>query len=334
MTPSCLYRILITAYLIVLAVRAPAQQASPSGSVSLREGLVVQPSRNVAYVMTTDGGIASVNLSSGTVDWISSAAAKPLTVAGNQLVSQVEPKSAAAQRRLEVVGLNLDQNGTPATHGVIDLPLTVRVSVGESVHGRFAASAYPSNNSAILTWDFKPAQLGGMPPPRVTVGQGAPPLTLHQTLGKSGEIRFSLTSGQMTNLTPPNNGAPPASPPPPSLTPVPTEKIDGAPPTQYLSADGRFIVATERIGDDRVWDKYRWIVYERGSKLRVGEIRNHLSFAPFVVSDSVIVFETTPYQRAGEDSQPAKLRGLSLQTGKEVWSVPVREVVWRGPMPP
>jgi hypothetical protein len=51
------------------------------------------------------------------------------------------------------------------------------------------------------------------------------------------------------------------------------------------------------------------------------------------VNDSVIVFETTPYVANGKE-EPAKLRGVDLRTGRETWSVEVREVEYRGPMPP
>ncbi|MGQ0639712.1 MAG: hypothetical protein ACT4P6_02925 [Gemmatimonadaceae bacterium] len=92
-------------------------------------------------------------------------------------------------------------------------------------------------------------------------------------------------------------------------------------------------VASERVADDRVWDKCRRTLYERGGR-RFGEMRSYISFTPFVVCDSLIVFETTPYERAGLAAEPAKLRAFTLAGGREVWSVPVRENVFRGPYPP
>jgi hypothetical protein len=102
----------------------------------------------------------------------------------------------------------------------------------------------------------------------------------------------------------------------------------------YESADGRHVLVSERVGDDRVWEKYHWTVFDRATRRQVGEARVHVSFQPFVVRDSVLVYETTPFTRAGANEEPAKLRGLSLETGEELWSVPVRETVWRGPLPP
>ena len=82
-----------------------------------------------------------------------------------------------------------------------------------------------------------------------------------------------------------------------------------------------------------MWDKYRWTIFQRSGQ-RVGEIRSHISFSPFVVRDSLVVFETKPYARAGQAPEPAKLRAVSVAGGREVWSVQVREIVYRGSYPP
>jgi hypothetical protein len=102
---------------------------------------------------------------------------------------------------------------------------------------------------------------------------------------------------------------------------------------QFESADGRHVLASERTGDDLTWDKYRWTVFERATQRQVGEMRTHVSFAPFVVSDSTLIYETTPFTR-GKDEEPAKLRAVSLTNGAPVWAVEVREIAFRGPFPP
>jgi hypothetical protein len=103
---------------------------------------------------------------------------------------------------------------------------------------------------------------------------------------------------------------------------------------QFESADGRHVLASERTGDELTFDKYRWSVFERGTQRQVGEIRTHLSFTPFVVVDSTLVYETTPYVRGKDKEEPAKLRALSLANGAPLWSVEVRETVFRGTLPP
>jgi hypothetical protein len=114
---------------------------------------------------------------------------------------------------------------------------------------------------------------------------------------------------------------------------VGNENAAGVAPTQYESADGRHIVSSERIADDKTWAKYRWTVFERATNRRIGEFQTHVAFSPFVVRDTTLIYETTPYIRSGK-AEPAKLRGVNLATGQETWGVEVRELVYRGPFPP
>ena len=125
-----------------------------------------------------------------------------------------------------------------------------------------------------------------------------------------------------------------ATRPRPQLIVKLSDKIAGASPTQYESADGRHVLASERVGNDRVWEKYRWTVYERSTGRLVGEFRTHVAFAPFVVREALLFYETTPYKLGTATEEPAKLRAVNLRTGQAVWSVEVREIVYRGPFPP
>ncbi|MGH7712862.1 MAG: hypothetical protein ACREOG_16350, partial [Gemmatimonadaceae bacterium] len=174
-------------------------------------------------------------------------------------------------------------------------------------------------------WTFLPEPRRGIDDEQDTLTRGV----AARPVLRRGALRLRVSTGALTTLDT-NRVAPPREP----RWILPQDaKVSGAAPTQYESADGRHIVASERVADDRVWDKYRWTVYERAGR-RLGEIRSHISFTPFVVRDSLVVFETTPYERAGQPAEPAKLRAVSVTTGREVWSVPVRENVFRGPFPP
>src|SRR5688572_2191690 len=114
-------------------------EAAAQQRVALREGILVHPTQNVAYVMTPEGGVAAVELGSGAVRWTSSAAAKPLALVGNRLVSQVEPKTAAAKDNLELAVLNVQERGATIVRNAADLPDNVRVAVAETLDGKFSA---------------------------------------------------------------------------------------------------------------------------------------------------------------------------------------------------
>ncbi len=317
--------------LACFATAAPALHAQQvaARAAALRPGIVVDAAAGVAYVMAPAGGIAAVDLVSGATRWTSSGADKPLARVGDLLVAQVEPRTPG--NRLEVVALRTSARGQRASRGAANLASGVRVSVGETLHGTFHLTAQPSGADVILHWSYVAAPRRGMEDEPDSVARGAEPGTqLRTPVIRRGALRLRVSTGALAAR---DTTRFPAPRPPQWILPA-ESKLSGAAPNQYESADGRHIVTSERVADDRVWDKYRWTVYERAGARRLGEFRTHVSFSPFVVRDSLVVFETTPYARAGQPAEPAKLRAISLVSGREVWSVAVREIVYRGPYPP
>ena len=271
--------------------------------------------------MTSPSGVAALDLTTGARRWRSSAGDKPLLILGSQLVTQVEPHAIGS--RLEVVALNTADGGKVSSRAATVLPASVHVSLGETLRGTFRLTAQQVGGDAMLYWTFIPAPTRGMEDDRES--PGAVP-----TAGQQGAVRVRLRSGAAMVLESRNTAAPTE----PRWIVSSDAAQRGVAGTQYESADGRHILASVRVADDRVWDKYRWTVFERATRRRLGEFRTHVSFSPFIVRNSLVVFETTPYERRGQPSEPAKLRAISLTTGREAWSVPVREIVFRGPMPP
>jgi hypothetical protein len=301
---------------------------SAAQAVTLRPGLLVDPARRVAYVMAPGGRIAAVDLGTGVTRWSSSDGAMPLALVGDRLIALVEPRTAG--NRFELAALNTKENGTRTVQGAVELPAGVRVSIGQSLAGTFSTVARPSGGNVIVSWSFVPARLArGMLGPEDSLARRG-----EKRIGRPGPIRGALSMNPATgNVRQLDTTAVPALLPPQWIIPR-KDLIAAAAATQYLSVDGRHVLASELVGDDRVWDKYRWTIYERASGRRLGELRTYLSFSPFLVQDSLVVFETTPFGRRGEGEQPAKLRAVSVVTGAEVWGVEVRELVYRGPVPP
>ena len=308
--------------LALIPLAARAQQ-----SVTLREGIVVDPTQPVAYVMAPDRGVAAVDLRTGAALWRSSAAAKPLALAGEILLCQVEDPGASG--RLELVTLNVREGGSARSRSSVELPSGVRVAVGETLGGIFSSRGALQGGAVLVRWSWLPLPASGIDP---DVSEGDLNRAKQKAEPTNGLLRVSPETGAITrearaSAVPPTSAA--------RILPA-GERLAaaGTAGTQYESADGRSVLVSERTADDRTWDKYRWTVYDRETGRRIGEARSHLSFAPFVVRDSILVFETTPYSRASTDVEPAKLRGVSLDSGREAWSFAVREVVYRGPVPP
>jgi len=311
--------------LALVSFAAHAQQR-----VALREGLIVHPTDDVAYVMTPQGGIAAIDLLTGTRRWTSDAAAKPLALSGALLVGQVEPRTAAQMRRLELVALDTRERGAASRRNATELPAGVRATIGETILGRMVSTGRADAGGVLVTWQYLPREIKGQD----EGDEVRPAIAGAVAAQRTGAVRMSLSTGAMTRADAPAGMIPPAS----STWLVASNRRTAAAPsaptvTQYESADGKHLLQSERIADDRTWEKYRWTIVERADGNKIGEMRSHLSFAPFVVRESTVVFETTPYI-LGRDVQPAKLRGVNLQTGREAWSVEVREIVYRGEMPP
>jgi hypothetical protein len=309
---------------VLISSAAAAQQR-----IALREGIVIDPNQPVAYIMTPQRGIAAIDLLTGATKWSTNAAAKPLALSGNRLLSQADPQ--AATNRLELVSLNVQKGGAASVKNAASLPEGVLVSVGQTLAGQFTTAARTeAGGDVTVTWSWLPRVPGGMNPDAERGERSVMARETRRVTPVTGAIRINPTSGATSRVA--------------SLAMIPAAssswilqeriQINDAQGNQYESADGRNVLASERVADDREWQKYRWSVFERSTGRKIGEMRSHLSFAPFVVRDNTVIFETTPFIAPGSAAEPAKLRGVSLETGRETWSVPVREVVYRGPMPP
>jgi outer membrane protein assembly factor BamB len=292
-----------------------AAAATAQERVVLRDGIVVDPRRDVAYVMTPEG-IAAVDLATGAPLWTTTAADKPLALVGDRLLTQIEPETSENRDDLLLAALNVVQRGAVIARAEADLPDAVRTAVTATLEGRlFVRAERASATTATLAWEFVPSR-------RPLRGAGPGPRAEKRLDGvAAGEVRMNLVSGAIRLAADLPDGR------------ALREREWRIAARRYRGAGGTHVVASERVADDRVWDKYLWTISEAESGRVVGTIRTHVAFSPFVVRKGVIVFETTPYVR-GDDVQPAKLRGFSLETGREVWSFEVREVVFRGTLPP
>src|SRR5262249_50704045 len=64
----------------------------------------------------------------------------------------------------------------------------------------------------------------------------------------------------------------------------------------YLSADGRHVLTSQLVGDDRdLKTKYLWTISSVADGTRIGETYSPLPRAPFLVSGTKLVFESRPY---------------------------------------
>jgi hypothetical protein len=342
---------LVLAIALVLSLQAAWSQA-PVKSFELRPGVVVSLDKNEAYVMKPEGGVAAVELARGNELWLSREAAKPLTVSGDLLVSQAEPK--AGGRALRIVTLNTGEDGRPEVQQDVELPKGVNAMIVETPNRSFRAVARVATGEAAVAWEYAERPLrGARMGQEVLPDESAPVPGRDEPGGRraleeeeeeeeggamavtTGSFRLDLKSGEVSGkrlgasgaerrALRAAQGAPPAS-------------VPGVPEPQFKSADGGHVMHPELVADDTVWDKYVWTVYDAGSGARLGKVKSHVRYAPFFVTGTLLVTTTGPELRQTEQGvveEPLQIKAFDLATGEVAWTQPIRDTANRLPPPP
>jgi hypothetical protein len=321
-----------------------AQSQDRMSDFQLAPGVIIDRARNRAYIMTPDNRIAAIDLGQGSELWRSADGTLPLAVEGDTLLCQL----ATGDNNLQLVSLNIsDGRGQPAA--TVPLPAGVKAYVSNTRASTFSVQARVAGGEAVVEWEYTQRPwLGRSPHPlEVHPGEpivdrdparggrlgGPPPDTAGQDIAGSdvvnGAARVNLRSGAVAT-----------APLPPNSTLrvgriqnlVASEKLAGLQGEQFLSADNSYVLNSELIADDAVWEKYRWTILDRGTGQRLGETREHFSSQPFTVVGSRLVYMTGPYTRstdAGMTNEPVQLRAVELASGNVAWRQPVRDTAER-----
>lgn len=328
-------RVCITAFLVLLigsGISPQLMSQTHSDALEFGQGLLIDPARELAYLMRPGGGVEAVNLADGSIVWSNDLAARPLALSGDLLISQTQ--TAEQGSRLGIVILNVADGGRRTVTDSVSLPSNVRVSVDEMLTGAFTTQAHVIGQDAYITWDYTLRPRTGAWQPEDSDSQkesGRRPDTFQRS---RGALLVNIASGVLSTLE--YEDLPEAAIPKPAK-PDPKDLLDGVPQPQYLSADGKHVLTSQRIADEKAWEKYRWMVYDGTTGDAIGSFRCHLSRAPFMVVGSHIVFQTGPYARRIDQTmvdEPLKIRAVDLGTGQEIWSREVRDTKYRGPFPP
>jgi hypothetical protein len=320
----------------VLRPRSGWSQATVNNH-ELSPGVIVDLDRNQAYVSLPEGGIAAVDLARGNEVWRSKEAAKPLSVAGDLLVSQGEPRRDA--NLLRIVTLDIPGGGRVALERSVELPANVKTAPAKSRASSFTAAARIVAGNLAVSWQYESIErpLQGVAPEG---GGDAPPdpraraRRRNETRVSNGAFRLDLQSGDVTGrqlnvpFTPPQAGR--------AVDLRGAARIAGLPETQFLSTDGGYVLSPERVADG-AFERYRWTIYDRSTAERVGEFRTHVRYTPFVVADSRLIYEVPAYSvqtATGIVDEPFQIRAMDLRTGAVLWRQPVRDFAQVESLPP
>jgi hypothetical protein len=320
---------LVPAVLVTLAFTA-ALPAAGSG-LSLRDGVVVDTVRSLAYVMHPQGGIDAVDLERGAVVWHSSAGERPLALADDLLVAQGQP---GEHGELRVVALDV-RNGARGAEADLALAGGVRADVVETARQAFHVQALESPQGLLVVWTAQ--ERPSLPErPAAKLAEAAPAGTAETAACRCGAgnlmgaALFDPHAGSLAALD-----AEAAS-----QIGVRSTNIASRPPAPgervVASADDRHLLTSRRTGDGTSPAPYTWTVSEAATGTVLGTVHSAVAVAPFVVVGTRLIHVGQPGTRRVRTQwteQALRLRAVDLTTGNELWNREIRDPAYRGVMP-
>lgn len=349
----------------------PAKQApSPAAAFALRPGVIVDPERGEAYLMSPQRGIDAVELSSGRLLWSTPRASVPLALGDGRLVAEAEPSEASGV--LPIAMLDAGAAGKPLLETTLALPDGVSATIDETPGATFTVDASLQRDALEVAWRFSQRVVRGV--------AGAEPVPERRV---AGAARIDLKTG-LAQPMPASEAATEqhSTPLPGALArlvaanglPGPPQRVgaffiatgssgqgrerhatirrwDAASGDELdeirleagfdpgnPSADGRLLLARKAIGSDASGrQSYLWSIHSLETGDRVAQIRMPTASAPFAIVRSTLLYESRPHGHRSDGrwiDEPLELRAIDLATRAEVWKRPVRDTTYRGARPP
>jgi hypothetical protein len=315
-------------------------QAAAQQSFELRSGVVIDPDKHIAYVMTPENRIDAIRLSNGQAQWSSSNAAKPIALKDHKLISQLDTRNPG---ELPLAVLTAE-SGQLASQIDVPLPRNVVPSIDTTKQGLFELSAQADHNQVNFVWEYDPQELvSALPevdvrPDRTQSAGGAAAGASEGTEIVRGTFRVDIASGDVDvlprDILPETPGVKPSNQGRAAVTLE--DRIPGLAGLQFVSADGQHILNSEPIPDNNVGQTYLWHIYNRSTGSKIGDLRSPRPVAPFFMDGDTIVFEeelSIDISNNEAKESPLRLRAVKLANGTELWSVPIRDTRYFGPLP-
>lgn len=294
-----------------------AELETSAESFLMRPGVVIDPARAALYVMTADG-VAAYNIE-GDALWQSETAERPVGLFGDQLIAL---KDSGRIGKAEIVFLNV-RNGEVLSTITADLPHGAGGWVTDRPHQSFTATTMVTGGEVLLSWTFSSRPLRGAP---VVAGEET-----HQLQQLDGSLRLDPNTGSAQAI---EASAPKRADRRFDLSAE--ERLPDVDGRQFRAGDDAHVLASQKTADP--WNRYRWTILDRANNRVLGSVDRPTSAAAFFVSGTTLIHESAPFRRRLEsgDFETHGLRLVAVELGsqKELWSLNIRDVVYRGSMPP
>jgi hypothetical protein len=314
--------------LLVAVLATSALTASAQGQgIALRNGVVVDAARSIAYVMHPQGGIQALDLERGTALWRSAQGERPLALVGDLLVAQGQPGESG---ELRIVALDVRQNGRQSSEADLAMPAGIRAQVADTLRQSFRVTASPSPDGIVVSWE---AQVRPALAERMNEGPAGgrvgPAAAASRSGGLEGIALFDVHAGSLMPVAAADVRLARSAAAASLSSPVSAER-------RFASVDGRHVLASLRTGGAASPAPYRWTISEAATGAVLGTFPSAVSMAPFAVLGTRLVHVAQASNRR-EGSQwterPLRLRAVDLASGRELWSWEIRDTEFRGPFP-
>ncbi len=343
-----------------------------AGSVAFQPGVVIDETRNRAYVMGFDGGVDAVDLIMGGTIWSVPINAKPLGMHGSLLVVQQE---VLGDDHLNVAFLEVDNAGDMVLTSRMPLPAKVKPLIAERLGERFSAHTITRSDELFITWQYQMRPRSGS-----HGGSREAIQSVKTTTGAFGidlETGFAIVLEDYSILEPsplvlPSGMNQPVHAGETRLAPSkagnvffahhPTHRDPAGRRTvqRWRAEDGQqltdltisdplmsfklvssnsphYLASGVLEQDSQLWARFTWNVYNLETGAMVGQSRSHIAAAPFFITGNLIIHELQPSGHLDGDKYleaPRRLVAVSLEDGLELWNRPLRDLRYHGVMPP
>ena len=276
--------------MLALGALAKDSAAQCQNETELQPGVIVDPDRQRAFVVTAEG-TDGLDLTSGQRLWSCARAARPIGFADDFVICQSSGN--AAPNELGLVALHAE-SGVPGAAGTIELPAGVVVVDGPE-HS-FEVRAGSIADAALIYWRFRHW------PSEADRRRDAP------ASQQQGANRFSVDTGEVATYPAGNVAAVLHRETGPLGE---RERLEGLGDRQFASIDGLHVLTSERMESEPAG--YRFDVYDRASGSRLGTFSAASDPVRFLVAGSRVVYAT------GGQRDAVEIGVSELSTGRELW---------------
>ncbi len=292
-----------------------------STSIEIYKGVLVNETTHQAYLSNPNGGIDSIAIENGKINWHSNQADLPLLSLDSSVIAQLNTTVSGILKLA-----NIDtSNGQLTQNHDFSLPENVKTNIQQSLESQFDLSfvsnqSTNANDSRInFDWQFTNKKAQGMLSEKTIK-----PLKISGGLliRDANDITSGIVKVSNKNLKRVKQ----------HIESKFLKNLDGR---QFKSISGNHILISNMKQTHQIWDKYTWDLYDlKGQKL--GSIDNFTSFRPFVVVSDLLVFVDLANEKLVNDSYESEalsLKAYSLKTSELKWKKEVRNLSYSGPYP-